>query len=191
MELTGGLGIEETFRSIYAAIQSSHYFIRVFFDWFTSLLNPSTLSTLKLSNLRILFQTQDKIIAYLFAFYSQHHTLLKTLIIPFIVVMATEVLVDWLKHAFITKFNLIKPQVYRRFSESLYKDFAGRRDINGQFLPPIDQSPTISRRIGFVSTPLACLVIRVTHQMSQLLTLPTAFKSWYMSGGLLIILYCM
>ena len=38
--------------------------------------------------------------------------------------MASEMLVDWLKHAFITKFNHIRPSVYQRYIDVLCRDLA-------------------------------------------------------------------
>ena len=42
---------------------------------------------------------------------------------PFVVVMGSELLVDWCKHAFITKFNHIRPSIYGRFTDVLCLDF--------------------------------------------------------------------
>lgn len=41
---------------------------------------------------------------------------------PAIIVLVSEMLVDWLKHAFINKFNHIRPAVYGRFIDVLSKD---------------------------------------------------------------------
>jgi len=38
--------------------------------------------------------------------------------------MISEMLVDWLKHAFITKFNHIRPSVYERYIDVLCRDLA-------------------------------------------------------------------
>ena len=42
---------------------------------------------------------------------------------PFFFVLGTEMLVDWIKHAYITKFNATKPNIYGRFFDVLAKDF--------------------------------------------------------------------
>ena len=42
---------------------------------------------------------------------------------PFIMVFGSELLVDWCKHAFVTKFNHIRPSVYGRFMDVLCLDF--------------------------------------------------------------------
>lgn len=42
---------------------------------------------------------------------------------PFLLVLGIEMLVDWLKHAYITKFNNVKPNIYGRFLDVLAKDY--------------------------------------------------------------------
>lgn len=42
---------------------------------------------------------------------------------PFLVVLGSEMLVDWVKHAYITKFNNVKPAVYQRYLDVLAKDY--------------------------------------------------------------------
>lgn len=78
------------------------------------------------------------------------------LVSPLALVFLSEVLVDWLKHAFITKFNYIHPEVYLRFMDTLSRDF--------ETCSLADQSPAVSRRIGFSSFPLACLLVRIVMQ---------------------------
>lgn len=42
---------------------------------------------------------------------------------PFLVVLGSEMLVDWVKHAYISKFNSVKPAVYQKFLDVLAKDY--------------------------------------------------------------------
>lgn len=42
---------------------------------------------------------------------------------PFLLVLGSEMGVDWLKHAYITKFNQTKPEVYEKFLDVLAKDY--------------------------------------------------------------------
>lgn len=42
---------------------------------------------------------------------------------PFFLVLGSEMFVDWLKHAYITKFNQTKPEVYGKFLDVLAKDY--------------------------------------------------------------------
>jgi hypothetical protein len=86
--------------------------------------------------------------------------------------MVSEVLVDWLKHAFITKFNHIRPSVYERFTDVLCRDLAsgsglGRRGARKHTY--VDQSPLVARRLGFASLPLANLALLIGFQSLALL----------------------
>lgn len=87
-------------------------------------------------------------------------TSLNTLMTPVVMVISSELMVDWLKHAFITKFNQIRPSIYGKYIDVLCKDLVigspGR--ISGKNHAFVDQSPVVSRRIGFPVLPLACLV---------------------------------
>lgn len=42
---------------------------------------------------------------------------------PFLIVLGSEMLVDWIKHSYISKFNSVKPAVYQRFLDILAKDY--------------------------------------------------------------------
>jgi hypothetical protein len=81
--------------------------------------------------------------------------------------MISEILVDWLKHAFITKFNHIRPSVYERYTDVLCRDLAsgsavGRRGARKHGY--VDQSPLVARRLGFAALPLAVLSVLVGAQ---------------------------
>ncbi|XP_053711948.1 transmembrane anterior posterior transformation protein 1 homolog [Synchiropus splendidus] len=74
-----------------------------------------------------------------------------------IMVMAAEVAVDVVKHAFITKFNDISADVYGEYRASLAFDLVSSRQKNAY----TDYSDSVSRRMGFIPLPLALLLIRV------------------------------
>ncbi|KAG0361232.1 hypothetical protein BG005_008898 [Podila minutissima] len=105
-------------------------------------------------------------------------TAMARLLTPCFLVLGCETLVDWLKHAFITKFNQIRPSVYGRFVDILSRDLVvgspARLAGNKHQQMFVDQSPMVSRRIGLAALPLACLVICVTIQTLQMVlsTLP-------------------
>lgn len=42
---------------------------------------------------------------------------------PFLLVLGSEMIVDWIKHAYITKFNNTKPVIYGRFLDVIAKDY--------------------------------------------------------------------
>lgn len=97
-------------------------------------------------------------------------------------------IVDWLKHAFIAKFNHVRATVYGRFTDILAKDvlLAGTYKTEGRnkkkvtslvdsqtdLQHPIllDQSPLVSRRLGIANIPLAVLVVRIGAQIFGMLT---------------------
>ncbi|ORX82885.1 DUF747-domain-containing protein [Anaeromyces robustus] len=93
---------------------------------------------------------------------SPTYQLLAVLVTPVVVIYGSEMFVDYLKHTFITKFNQIKPSVYTKYKDSLCKDFAGTKKFSDNQI--LDRSGYVSRRIGFVSIPLACLTIRIIMQ---------------------------
>jgi Eukaryotic membrane protein family len=77
---------------------------------------------------------------------------------PFVLVLGSEMIVDWLKHAYITKFNSVKPKLYGRFLDVLAKDY-----YSNAFA---DQN--LTRRLGLPTLPLACLFIRASLQTYQM-----------------------
>ena len=76
------------------------------------------------------------------------------LMTPFVLVLGTEMLVDWLKHAYITKFNNTKPNIYGRFLDVLAKDY---------YIDAFSER-NLTRRIGLAVIPLSCLFIRASVQ---------------------------
>ncbi|KAK2734510.1 hypothetical protein FQN57_001674 [Myotisia sp. PD_48] len=80
------------------------------------------------------------------------------LLAPFLVVLGSEMIVDWLKHAYISKFNNYRPTMYGRFLDILAKDY-----YTGAFS---DQD--LNRRLGLPLIPLACLFFRVSIQTYQM-----------------------
>ncbi|KAK0142607.1 Transmembrane anterior posterior transformation protein 1 [Merluccius polli] len=74
-----------------------------------------------------------------------------------IMVIASEVAVDVVKHAFITKFNDISADVYGEYRASLAFDLVSSRQKNAY----TDYSDSVSRRMGFIPLPLALLLIKV------------------------------
>ncbi|NP_001089274.1 transmembrane anterior posterior transformation protein 1 homolog [Xenopus laevis] len=72
-------------------------------------------------------------------------------------VIASEIAVDVVKHAFITKFNDITADVYSEYRASLAFELVSSRQKNAC----TDYSDSVSRRMGFIPLPLAVLLIRV------------------------------
>lgn len=74
--------------------------------------------------------------------------------------VGSELLVDWLKHAFITKFNEINAEVYKDFTITIAFDVIKSRDQSAFS----DYSDQVSRRMGFIPIPLSIMMIRVLSQ---------------------------
>ena len=73
-------------------------------------------------------------------------------------IAAMEVMVDWLKHAFVVKFNFIPPDIYAKFTTALCVDLAEPR---GRRRGDSGHAMAIAARIGFVPIPLLCLLVKV------------------------------
>lgn len=78
---------------------------------------------------------------------------------PAMVVLGSEVAVDWLKHSYIAKFNNFRPRVYKKFLEVLTQDYSDHA-FNDQL---------ITRRMGLPTTALACVFMRMCYQSYQIL----------------------
>lgn len=74
---------------------------------------------------------------------------------PFFVVIGSEMVVDWVKHAFVNKFNNIKPTFYSRILDILCKDYYTNAFV----------TPSLTRRLGLPVMPLSCLFIRASVQI--------------------------
>ncbi|PWN51695.1 DUF747-domain-containing protein [Violaceomyces palustris] len=113
-------------------------------------------------------------------------SLLETVLTPVCIVLLSECVVDWLKHAFITKFNHIRPAVYGRFMDVLCRDLvvAGpdQRERSRRYTF-VDQSPIVSRRLGFAALPLACLLVRLVIQMVGMVGDTSHFDECAVPGG--------
>lgn len=74
-----------------------------------------------------------------------------------LLILVSEVLVDWCKHAFVTRFNEINFEVYREYTITLAYDLVSSKLKRAY----ADHSDLVSRRMGFIPLPLAVLVLRV------------------------------
>ncbi|KAK3948702.1 eukaryotic membrane protein family-domain-containing protein [Pseudoneurospora amorphoporcata] len=74
---------------------------------------------------------------------------------PFVVVIGSEMVVDWIKHAYVNKFNNIKPNFYSRILDILCKDYYTNAFV----------TPQLTRRLGLPLLPLSCLFIRASFQI--------------------------
>jgi len=76
-----------------------------------------------------------------------------------LLVLGAEILVDWLKHAFITRFNAVAADVYKDYTISLAYDLAQTKQQQAFS----DHSDIVSRRMGFIPLPLGVVMLRVVY----------------------------
>ncbi|KAJ1820151.1 hypothetical protein LPJ75_001013, partial [Coemansia sp. RSA 2598] len=50
--------------------------------------------------------------------------LINRILTPILMVLGTEILIDWIKHAFVTKLNWIRPEIYSHYIDILSRDLA-------------------------------------------------------------------
>ncbi|GAX26331.1 hypothetical protein FisN_16Lh170 [Fistulifera solaris] len=79
------------------------------------------------------------------------------------IVVGSEVLSDWIKHAFITKFNFLPSRVYPEYALLLAGDVTGigHEHVN------LDHSHAVVKRIGFAQIPLVSVLFRLLRDASK------------------------
>lgn len=83
------------------------------------------------------------------------------------IVWMSELFCDWLKHAFITKFNFIPSTVYPEYGLLLAGDVTGigHEGVN------LDHSHAVVKRIGFAQMPLVCVTARLVREAAKYMSL--------------------
>jgi hypothetical protein len=79
------------------------------------------------------------------------------------IVWLGEVLSDWIKHSFITKFNYIPSNVYPEYALLLAGDVTGigHEGVN------LDNSHAVVKRIGLAQIPLVCVLLRYLAEAAR------------------------
>jgi hypothetical protein len=99
-----------------------------------------------------------------------------------IAMLGCEMVVDWIKHAFIAKFNKINASCYQDFSRVLRCDiFDGHKDKI-----TLDHSYTITKRLGMSQIPLGCVFFRfmlIAYTSSGLHSRVALMSYWQIIGG--------
>jgi hypothetical protein len=85
-------------------------------------------------------------------------------------VLTSELLVDWLKHAFLIKFNEFNWSSYEEWKQELAElvCFSYASALEKKCVPPkkfVDLPHALCQRVGFVALPLSCLFIRIFLQV--------------------------
>ncbi|XP_017786959.1 PREDICTED: protein TAPT1 homolog [Nicrophorus vespilloides] len=90
-----------------------------------------------------------------------------------LIVLTAEIFVDWIKHAFITRFNDLQVDVYKDYTTSLAYDMAQTRQKHAFS----DHSDLVARRMGFIPLPLGVIMIRVLAQAVHISDIPSLIIS--------------
>jgi hypothetical protein len=99
------------------------------------------------------------------------------------IVCGAEVIADWIKHAFITKFNFLPARVYPEYALLLAGDVTGigHEGVN------LDHSHAVVKRIGFAQIPLVCVLFRLIREAAKyaVVTLPESLLTPWIAAPLL------
>jgi hypothetical protein len=82
-----------------------------------------------------------------------------------------ELLADWIKHSFITKFNFLPARVFVEYSLLLAGDVTGigHEGVN------VDNSHAVVKRLGFAQLPFVCVSFRLVREAAKYAALPANY----------------
>lgn len=108
---------------------------------------------------------------------------------PSIVVLGSEIFVDWLKHCFIIKFNRIRPTVYDNFLYVLSLDFQEVFVSNSKEFTLREASDYIvlAKRIGLPISTIAICFLRMSLTDLKTVFWPTSFTFASILGSLALL----
>lgn len=109
---------------------------------------------------------------------------------PSVVVLGSEIFVDWIKHCFINKFNRIGPKVYDNFLYVLSLDFIevfGRRPV--AVTHETSDYVRITRRIGIPIMSLSVCLFRMILSDLKDIYIPKTWSTWNTSASLLLFMF--
>ncbi len=80
---------------------------------------------------------------------------INSLVMALLQIILCEIVIDWIKHAFVLKFNRVSPKIYSKFSRILGVDSIKSART--------DQLAALTARFGFTPMPLFCLLMLVIN----------------------------
>lgn len=101
----------------------------------------------------------ERLLLFVFCILSFLSTSYDVTILPSLsVIIISEVFADWIKHAFITKFNVISCKIYLAFMDIISRDYSRMISNANEFKM---HSEKMSTQIGFSPLPLVCMIFRI------------------------------
>jgi len=92
-----------------------------------------------------------------------------------------EFIVDWLKHSYLCKFNVLDVGIYSTFARRLYQDFYDRQN-------KLEHPTILERRLGFCRYPLMVLVLRIALQLCDTSNL-SMWEALMLAGWVFLFLF--
>jgi len=92
-----------------------------------------------------------------------------------------EFIVDWLKHSYLCKFNVLDVGIYSTFARRLYQDFYDRQN-------KLEHPTILERRLGFCRYPLMVLVLRIALQLCNTSNL-SMWEALLLAGWVFLFLF--
>ncbi|CAM9590135.1 unnamed protein product [Chrysoparadoxa australica] len=101
-------------------------------------------------------------------------------------VFGGEVLADWVKHAFICKFNQLTPTLYQDYSKILARDMTACRNEKSSIM---DHTHFVQKRLAFATVPLNCVMLRFLQIAAPHLSTSLGSCSWLQQCIIWLLLY--
>lgn len=95
------------------------------------------------------------------------------------IIWCAELLADWIKHSFITKFNFVPAKVYPEYALLLAGDVTGigHEGFN------LDYSHAVVKRIGLAQIPLVCVMFRLLREAAKYASARHTLSPFYLRAG--------
>ncbi|GME72793.1 unnamed protein product [Ambrosiozyma monospora] len=83
---------------------------------------------------------------------------------PMFIVIGSEILVDWMKHAYINKFNLIQPSIYKKYMVVLAKDYVNsfKSVFDSKQNSDLEVPDPLSKRTGLPIITIVIVFLKMT-----------------------------
>lgn len=111
---------------------------------------------------------------------------------PSIVVLGSEIVVDWLKHCYITKFNKIRPRIYKKFIYVLALDYLEvfkATSLNSNLEYELSDYLTLTKRIGLpLLATTVCFLRMSLNDIITVFTVSSTSKLFSFVGSFVLLI---
>lgn len=115
---------------------------------------------------------------------------------PSVVVMGSEIFVDWLKHCYISKFNRVRPRVYKNFVHVLSQDYLEvfKSSPNANLLHELTDYIMLTKRIGLpLLASIVCYLRMTLPDLISVVVFPSSsfIYSTFATGIFIALSWCL